>query len=294
MIEIIKLTKKDLYKFSKFIDGFPFTSESIWIGASISNIPCGILMASKDFEEPSTCNINTLFVVEPLRREGIGNLLIKTFIRECLNLKYKNITFNSVANKEVIAELNLFLKNYGFTPVEIVAINYTFNDPDSILNCKFVKQALSSNLTPPKGIKIIPLNKVDSKLIDYNKARKGIDYPDYYALFPDDACSKLKHINTFVAVAHEKEIIGWLTALDVYGKSIYYKTFYVKDDYKRFAIGLFLMGYCIKNHAKKYKNVPAIFGTSLKNPNADKFHEIYFKGVKKEVSYEFITKRPCL
>lgn len=293
MIEIIKLTKKDLNKFSNFISGFPLTSDSLWIGASISDIPCGILMASKDFEDPSTCNINTLFVVEPLRREGIGSLLLDTFIKECKNLNYKNITFNSVANKKAIDEFALFLKNYGFSPIEIVAVNYTFNDPDSILNCKFVKQALSSNLKPPQGIKIIPLNRVDSTLIEHNKSRIGLDYPDYYALFPNDTCSKLNHINTFVAVAREKEIIGWLTALDVYGKSIYYKTFYVKDEYKKFAIGLFLIGYCIKSHAKNYRNIPAIFGTSLKNPQADKFHEIYFKGVKKETSYEFITKRKC-
>ena len=128
-------------------------------------------------------------------------------------------------------------------------------------------------------------------LIDKIKKEANIKYPDYYAIFPTDISKDLKHVNTFVAIANNAEIIGWLTGLDVYGLNIFYKTFYVDKKYRDLGIGYYLINFCVKNHYLKYKEIPAMCGISLKNPFAEKFNSTFFNGVKKSITYEFISKK---
>ena len=94
-----------------------------------------------------------------------------------------------------------------------------------------------------------------------------------------------------MAIANNAEIIGWLTGLDVYGLNIFYKTFYVDKKYRDLGIGYYLINFCVKNHYLKYKKIPAMCGISLKNPFAEKFNFAFFYGVKKSITYEFISKK---
>ena len=292
MVDIVSISRENLTKFENLIGIFKnnFSSSDLWLGASINNFPCGVLLASRDTDNPEVCVINNLFVPEPLRREGIASTLLETLIKKCNQEGYKEILFNSVANKESIDELNLFLQNYNFTPLEIVANTYVFYDLDSILKNKNVQRAITQTFTPPKGIDILPLNEVDIKLIDKIKKEVNIKYPDYYAIFPTDIAKNLKHINTFVATANNSEIIGWLTGLDVYGLNIFYKSFYVDKEFRKLGIGYYLINYCLKNHILKYKEIPGMLGMSVKNSFAEKFNSTFFYGVKKSITHEFISK----
>ena len=293
MVDIEPISSKNFSKFEGLIGIFKnnFSNQNIWLGASINNFHAGILLASKDTDNHDICDINTLFVPEPLRREGIASLLLETLIDKCIQKGYKELLFNSVVNEKSIFEIDSFLKNYNFTPLKIVSHTYIFDDLDSILKNKNIQRAISQTITPPKGIDILPLEKVEPVLIDKIKKEANIKYPDYYAIFPTDISKDLKHVNTFVAIANNAEIIGWLTGLDVYGLNIFYKTFYVDKKYRDLGIGYYLINFCVKNHYLKYKEIPAMCGISLKNPFAEKFNSTFFNGVKKSITYEFISKK---
>ena len=293
MVDIVPISSENFSKFENLIGIFKnnFSNEDIWLGASINNFPCGILLTSKDTDNSDICDINVLFVPEPLRREGIASKLLEKLIEKCKKEGYKELFFNSVADQKSIFELNSFLKNYNFTPLEIVANTYVFDDLDSILSNKNIQRAISQPIIPPKGIDILPLNKVDHILIEKIKKEVNIKYPDYYAIFPTNIYKDLKHVNTFVAISNNTEVIGWLTGLDVYGLNIFYKTFYVDEKFRNLGIGYYLINSCVKNHALKYKEIPAMCGISLKNPFAEKFNSTFFNGVKKSVTHEFISKK---
>lgn len=292
MVNIVPISHENFSMFESLIGVFKnnFSSEDIWLGASINNFPCGILLTNKNTDNPDICDINALFVPEPLRREGIASRLLETLIEKCKKENYKEFFFNSVADSKSIFELNSFLKNYNFTPLEVVANTYIFDDLDSILSNKNIQRAILQPIIPPKGIDILPLNKVDTVLIEKIKTEVNIKYPDYYAIFPTDISKDLKHVNTFVAISNNTEIIGWLTGFDVYGLNIFYKTFYVDKKFRNLGIGYYLINSCIKNHALKYKKIPAMCGISLKNSFAEKFNSTFFNGVKKSVTHEFISK----
>lgn len=293
MIDIVSISSENLPKFENLIGILKnnFSSSDLWLGASINNFPCGIILASRDTDNSEVCVINNLFVPEPLRREGIASRLLETLLEKCKQKGYNEILFNSVANRESIDELNLFLKNYDFSPLEIVANTYIFYDLESMLNNKNVQRAMNQTFTPPKGIDILHLNEVDTKLIDKIKKEANIKYPDYYAIFPTDIARKLKHINTFVAIENKSEIIGWLTGLDVYGLNVFYKSFYVDKEFRKLGIGYYLINYCLKNHLLKYKEIPGMCGIATKNSFAENFNHTFFHGVKKSVTHEFITKK---
>lgn len=293
MVDIVSISRENLTKFENLIGIFKnnFSSSDLWLGASINNFPCGIILASRDRGNPEMCVINNLFVPEPLRREGIASQLLETLLEKCKQEGYKEILFNSVANRESIDELNLFLRNYNFSPLEIVANTYVFYDLESILNNKNVQRAMKQTFTPPKGIDILPLNEVDTKLIDKIKREVNMKYPDYYAIFPVDIAKNLKHINTFVAIENKSKIIGWLTGLDVYGMDIFYKSFYVDKEFRKLGIGYYLINYCLKNHLSKYKEIPGMCGISTKNSFAENFNRVFFHGVKKSITHEFVTKK---
>lgn len=293
MVEVIPISNENLHMFSDYMGVLKnnFSSTGIWLGAVINKFPCGVLIANEDTDEPDVCDVISLFVPEPLRREGIASCLMETLIEKCKQQGYKEILFNSVTDEKSLQEITAFLKKYDFSAPEIVANTYIFDDLESILNNKNVQRAISHTFMLPKGIDILPLDEVNEALLDEVKKEVNIKYPDYYSIFPTDISKNLKHINTFVAVADNSKIIGWLTGLDVYGLNIFYKTFYVDEKFRHLGIGYFLINYCIKNQALKYKKIPAMCGISLKNPDADKFNRTLFKGVKKSVSHEFISRK---
>lgn len=291
MIEINRIDKKAFNKFNKFIDSICFDPDCLWLGATINNIPCGVLLARKDYEDiDNTYIIESLLVDGPFRRQGVATKLLNEFIKLCKKNNYKNIIFNSIASHQDIEQFNLFLKNYGFKALKIVSKVYIFYDPDSVRNSPFIKNVLNSHLVPNKEIEILPLSEVPLQLLENTKKQINIDYPDYYALFPIDHCKSLEQINTFVAVANRKDIVGWLCGLKTSPSTIFYKTFFVKKEYQKFAIGIYLLNSCIKNHDKKYPNFSSMCVINLKNSNADKINNIYFKDVKRQVFYEVMLE----
>ena len=291
MIEINRINEKTFSKFHKFTDGVYFDSDCLWLGATINDLPCGVLLARKDSDDIyNTYIIELLFVEESFRRQGIATLLLNEFIKICKNDHFKNIIFNSVTSRQNIEQFNLFLKNYGFKALKIVSKVYIFYDLDSVRKSPFIKKVLHSNLTPCNGIEILPLNEVPAQLLEKLKKQINIDYPDYYALYPVDHCKSLEQINTFVAIANKKDIVGWLTGLKISKFSIFYKSFFVKKEYQKYAIGIYLLNSCIKNQDKNYPNFSSVCVINLKNSTADKINDIYFKGVNKKVNYEVMLE----
>lgn len=290
MIKVSRLFDDDVKEFERFTMGIPFDSESIWFGASIRDIPCGILMARKDEDDPETCKIEILSVHPTVRRMGVATHLFDAFLKDMEKTKYKEIIFHSTAAKEQIQEIYLFLKNYGFGPEEITANVYSI-DYEDLYDSGKIKHIVKGKNIAPKGIEILPLDKVNSELINSLKERVDIDYKAVYDPFPTNYRFKLEHINTFVAVANSNEIVAWLTGLKLGENCIYYKTLFVKKEYRHLALGLMLINSCIKNHVENYPNRYATLGVSLKNDNALRFISMYFNGVHKSVTHEFIFKR---
>ena len=293
MINVVDITAENLAKFEKYIGPLKhqISSDSLWLGAPINDFPCGVLLAGRSRNEPTVCDINHIFVPAPLRREGIATCLFDALLVKCKKFGYEELLFNAVIDKKTIENIDAFLKNYGFEPLEIASNVYVFDDLDSILANKYVQRAISGTFTLPTGIEILPLEKVDKELLEEVKRGINIAYPDYYALFQVDNLKDLPHINTFVAVANGKKVIGWLTGLDVYGVNVYYKTFYVEAPYRNLGIGFHLMNACVKNQYLRFKEVPAMCLISTKNASAEKFNSFFFKGVKKRTTHEVLIRK---
>ena len=293
MIKVVDITAENLAKFEKYMGllKHQLSEDSLWLGALINDFPCGVLLARKSLKESTVCDINHIFVPAPLRREGIATCLFDALLEKCKKLGYEELLFNAVLDKKTIENLDAFLKNYGFEPLEIVSNVYIFDDLESILANKYVQRAISGTFKLPKGIEILPLKKVDKALLEEVKREINIEYPDYYALFQVDNLKDLPHINTFVAVANGKKVIGWLTGLDFYGTKILYKTFFVEKKYRDLGMGFFLMNACVKNQFLRFKETPAMCLIALKNSNAEKFNSAFFKGVKKRVSHEVLRRK---
>ncbi len=293
MIDIVDITAENLAKFEKYMGllKHQFSTDSLWLGALINDFPCGVLLAKRSHNEPTVCDINHIFVPSLLRREGIATCLFDALLKKCKKLGYEELLFSASLDKKAIEILDAFLKNYGFEPLEIVSNVYTFDDLESILANKYVQRAIKGDFKLPKGIEILPLDKVDKELLEEVKRGMNIEYPDYYALFPDGNLKDLPHINTFVAVANRKKIIGWLTGLDVYGANVYYKAFFVEKKYRDIGIGFFLMNACVKNQYLNFKKIPAMCLISIKNSTAEKFNSIFFKNVNKKFAHLVFSKK---
>ena len=127
MIKISKIcTKDDIALFKRFINEYiPFSDDSLWLGATINGIPCGVLFADIKNKNIGTCNVDFLFVHPTVRRMGVATKLLNTFIEEAKKLKCKKVIIKSVKDMKTINEISPFFKNYGFDPVEIEANIYT-------------------------------------------------------------------------------------------------------------------------------------------------------------------------
>ena len=84
MIKISKIcTKDDIALFKRFINEYiPFSDDSLWLGATINGIPCGVLFADIISEDSKIGDIQFLFVHPITRRMGVATKLLNTFIEE--------------------------------------------------------------------------------------------------------------------------------------------------------------------------------------------------------------------
>ena len=288
MIKISKIcTKDDMDLFKNFMNKYlPLSDDSLLLGASINEIPCGALMADTKNKNIGTCNVDFLFVHPTVRRMGIATKLLDAIIEEAKKLKCKKVVAGSIRNMKRIYEVRPFFKNYGFDPVEIEANVYTIT-PKYFHKSDKIKEIASRKTIIPKNIKIYSSDQVDKNLLASLKEKRDIDYKKIYDPFPENDKFKLKHINTFFAVHNFDEIVGWIVGLDAFGKSIHYKTIFVKEKYRKLALGYTLKNICVKNHMEKYPDRSVLFATATDNELALKFFSLYYKGIKRNISYEF-------
>ncbi len=288
MIKISKIcTKDDIALFKRFINEYiPFSDDSLWLGATINGIPCGVLFADIISEDSKIGDIQFLFVHPITRRMGVATKLLNTFIEEAKKLKCKKVIIKSVKDMKTINEISPFFKNYGFDPVEIEANIYTIT-PQYFHESGKIEEFANRKIIIPPNIKIYPSDEIDKSLLDSLKAKSDIDYLKIYDPFPENDKFKLKHINTLFAVYNSNEIVGWMVGLDAFGESIYYKTLFVKEKYRHLYLGLILQNMCLKNHMTKYLDRSVLLGISIRNDRALKFFSIYSKGINKDINYEF-------
>ncbi len=286
MIKISKIcTKNDIALFKRFINEYiPFSDDSLWLGASINEFPCGALLA--DTKNIETCYVDFLFVHPTVRRMGVATKLLNTLFQEAKKLKCKKVVVGSTLDMKEINKISPFFKNYGFDPIEIEANIYTIT-PKYFHESGKIKEFANRKIIIPKNIKIYSSDQVDKNLLASLKEKRDIDYLKIYDPFPENDKFKLKHINTLFAVYNSNEIVGWMVGLDAFGESIYYKTLFVKEKYRHLYLGLVLQNMCLKNHMTKYLDRSVFLGISRRNERALKFFSIYSKGINKDINYEF-------
>lgn len=288
MIKISKIcTKDDMNLFKNFINEYlPFSDNSLWLGASISEIPCGALMADTTNKNIGICNVDFLFVHSQARRMGVATKLLDTLIKQAQKLKCKKIVVKSAKDIKTINEISHFFKIYGFDPVEIET-NVWKITPEQLYESGRIKEFTNRKITIPKNMKIYPSDQVDKHLLASLKEKIDIDYPKIYDPFPENDKFKLKHINTFFAIHNSNEIVGWIVGLDAFGKAIHYRTLFVKEKYRKLALGYTLKNICVQNHIKKYPNRSVLFAIAKENKYMFKFSSLFYKGINKDISHEF-------
>lgn len=288
MIKISKIcTKDDLALFKRFMNEcLPLSDDSLLLGASINDIPCGALMADTKNKNNGTCDVEFLFVHPQVRRMGVATKLLNTLIEKAKKLKCNKVIVKSVKDMKTINEVSHFFKNHKFNPVEIESNVWSIT-PKHLYESGRIKEFTNRKITIPKNIDICPLEQIDKNLLASLKEKKNIDYEEIYAPFPENDRVKLKHINTFFAVHNSDEIVGWIAGLDAFGKAIHYRSMFVKEKYRNLALGYTLENICMKNHIKKYSDRSILFAIAVDNKNMFKFSSLYYKGINKDIRYEF-------
>lgn len=290
MIKVSRLSEDTLEKFKHLANGVPYNPDRLYLGASIDDIPCGLLIAVKNNINPEICNINFIFVHPIVRRMGTATCLVETLINECKKTGYKKITLKFVSTKEELDEFNLFFQNCGFEALKVTNTVYIMNR-ESLYSSGKIGRFINTKNIAIKGIEIIPWDRVSNKLFQDLKNRVNIDYPDIYEPFHPNNKLNIDHINSYVAISNSNEIVAWLTGFDANSKAILYDKLFVKPQCRKLALGVVLLNYCIKNHVEKFRDRSAFFGVDLSNVHAENFYNAYFKGIDKEKEYEFFSEK---
>lgn len=288
MIKISKIcTKDDMDLFKNFINEYlPFSDNSLWLGASINEIPCGALMADTTNKNIGLCCVDFLFVHPQVRRMGIATKLLDTLIEKAQKLKCNKVIARFVKDMKTINEVSHFFKTHKFSPLGIEACIWNIT-PKHLRESGRIKEFANRKIIIPKNIKIYSSDQVDKNLLSSLKEKIDIDYPRVLSPFPENDKFKLKNINTFFAVHNSNEIVGWVVGLDASGKAIHYRSLFVKEKYRKLALGYILVNIVMKNQVEKYLDRSMLFAIATNNKNMFKFSSLYFKGINKRVSYEF-------
>ena len=106
MIKVEKITKDNLKKFFRFTGVIPFCSDSLWVGASISDLPCGVLLANK--EKNGICEAEFLFVHPSVRRMRIASKMLDLLIEKsndlvnnsCIKTTFKTVKADVTKKEE--------------------------------------------------------------------------------------------------------------------------------------------------------------------------------------------------
>lgn len=277
------------FTFNKFFELITKSSNNvIAFGADYDSEPCGLIVAESVKDEKNIWAIRSLFVKKQFRRKGAGTALVKKTLEELKQKNCKTLIFKAITSQKSIDELSALLIPLGFSPLEKLTTVYKFNAKDLIQSSKFIKAASAGLFKLPEKIHILSIDKVDSKLISELKEKSTIDYPEELSPFANEY--NLKTDLSYFALTDKNEIVGWLTAFSSEGNIILYRSFFVKEEYRKTAVGFFLFNEAVKNHAAKHPDNACLFAIARDNFHAERFVLSYFKGTNYEhKKYEFKT-----
>ena len=277
-----KFTFKNFFELMVKSDG-----TTLAFGASYNSEPCGLIVAEQNNKHKNTWDIKSLFVKKEFRRKGAGTALVKTLLNELKLKKCETVVFKTVTSQSSIDQFSSLLVPMGFSPLKKITNIYRFNSKE-LEHSTFVKVAASGLFSLPKNVRIVSMDKIDSKILSDLKEKQNIDYPDQLSPFANE--HHLEMGSSYFAVTDKNEIVGWLTAFSSAGNIILYRSFFVKEEYRKTAVGFFLFNAVVKNHAANYLDKSCLFAIACDNHDAERFVLLYFKGATYDhKKYEFET-----
>lgn len=285
-IELLKNSNINLYD-SFIIDRMTFQSEEVLAyGAKYENIPCGAIFARlKQGATETECKITSFFVLKLFRRKGIGTALLNAMKNKLKELNIKKIKVNAITSKKNIELLENFLTKRGFSEAKLLTEVYLFDPKVLVKENKLVQSILNSDFELPEKVELLQKNEVKNELLEKVKNKEGIKYPDVLSPFANEF--NLVDECTQFAVFDEKEVVGWMTALRAPGNSILYRSIFVREDYRKSALGYFIFNSTMKLHVKKYIDKKILYAVDIDNARAKKLFSFCLKSLYDSKNYEF-------
>ena len=287
-IEEIDYTNSEVYQKFLIDKKSKIGSKNVFAcGARCNNIPCGAILASlvQCSNTKQEVKISSFFVLPFFRKKGVGSLLLNSLIYKIDNLGIQKIKVIAITSEKNIYLLEHFLLKRGFSKAKLLSIVYLFEPKLLFKENEFIQRISMSSLKLPEKIKFLQEDDISLDLIKKVKNKDGIDYPDVLSPFANEFELEREYIE--FAVYDDKEIVGWITALKAEVNAILYRTFFIREDFRKQGLGCFLFNDCVKKHVEKYIEKRGMFAVDLKNTNARKLFSLYFKGLCIETRYEF-------
>ena len=288
IITIKKLNNDNIDFYKKFLiaPGIGNMDSVIAYGAEYFDTQCGAIFARLKREPDGIeCEVTSFFVLPFFRKKGVGSGLLNALQNKLKQLNIKKIKVNAITSEKNIELLEEFLIKRGFSKARLLTEVYMF-DPKVLINeNKLIKSILNSDFELPEKIEFLPKNEVREELLEKVRNKEGIDYPDVLSPFAnefnlDDECTQF-------AVFDDKEIVGWMTALRTPENSILYRSLFVREDYRKSALGYFIFNSIIKLHTERYVDKKILYAIDLDNVKAHKLFYLYFKDLYESKKYEF-------
>lgn len=288
IIDIVPLNNQNIETFEKFLvkQNNYKKANILPYGAKYKDIPCGAILGELGQKNGEKfCKISSFFVLPFFRRKGVGTELLNTIKNRVIEFGIKKILVNAITSQEKIEQLEKFLLKRGFSKPKLLTEVYLF-DPKALLKeNKLIQRILDGNFELPEKIKILSKNNVSKGLLDKVKNRVGIDYPESLSPFANEF--DLDNEFTKFAVFDNKEIVAWLTAFKAPQNSILYRSFFVKEDFRKTALGYILFNSVVKLHAEKYVDKKILYAVAVGNVRTQKLFSLYFKNLYNSKLYEF-------
>lgn len=285
-VESLNASNIDLYE-QFLIDRMSFKEEDILAyGARYENIPCGAIFARlKQKPDGIECEITSFFVLPFFRKKGVGSELLNALQNKLKQLNIKKIKVNAITSEKNIELLEEFLIKRGFSKAKLLTEVYLF-DPKVLINeNKLIKSILNSDFELPEKVELLPKNEVKQELLEKVRNKEGIDYPDVLSPFANEF--NLDDEFTQFAVFDDKEIVGWMTALRTPGNSILYRSLFVREDYRKSALGYFIFNSIIKLHIGQYIDKKFLYAVAIDNIRTKKLFSLYLGNLYDSKKYEF-------
>ncbi len=291
IITVESLNDSSINLYEQFlIDRMSLQNEEVLAyGAKYENIPCGAIFARiKQNSDGKECEVTSFFVLPFFRKKGVGTELLNALKGKLRELDIKETKVNAVTSKKNIELLENFLTKRGFFKAKLLTEVYLF-DPKVLINeNKLIKSILNSDFELPEKVELLPKTEVREELLEKVRNKEGIDYPDVLSPFAnefnlDDECTQF-------AVFDDKEIVGWMTALRTPENAILYRSLFVREDYRKSALGYFIFNSIIKLHITTYIEKKALYAVAIDNIRTKKLFSLYLKNLYDSKKYEFEIK----